>query len=176
MTSSGKRMTEFVIRAALAEETNNGWVWICGPSKDDLASRPVAKVRRPWHLRGTYETRKIDPNFLGEYNNDPKGVRIDINTTFDILVMGEWYRNALAIAATTQSNNKTGAVPLVVKKVQCWGWRSLRSACHHADPVVRLATRLGVLGTWLGLVALSDPAMRSRARLRDWRLGAGRDL
>jgi hypothetical protein len=92
--------------------------------------------------------------------NDPKGVRIDIDTRFDTLVMGEWYRDALSIAATTQSNNRTGAVPLVVKKVRCWGWRSLRSACHHPDPVVRLATRLGVLGTWLGLVALVDPALK----------------
>jgi hypothetical protein len=35
----------------------------------------------------------------------------------------------------------------------------LRAASHHPDMVVRLGTRLGVLGAWLGIVGVVPPAL-----------------
>jgi hypothetical protein len=98
--------------------------------------------------------RKIDCNFLSQYNNDPKEVRVDINKNKNTIIMAEWYRRALAIRAPTNRDNKTDTVLLIVKKAKIWGWRSLRAASHHPDPVVRLGTRLGVLGAWLGLLGV----------------------
>jgi hypothetical protein len=68
--------------------------------------------------------------------------------------MAEWYRRALAIRGTTNEDNSTGRVPLIVSEASLWGWRSLRAACHHPDPVVRLGTRLGMLGAWLGVLGV----------------------
>lgn len=145
-------MVDYIIRAALAEETNDGWVWICGPSIKELDSRTVVKIRRPDRCRSVYtEVRTIERNFLRQYNDSP---RISIDCKQDTIVMAEWYRRAIAIRDTTNNDNETGRVPLIVKKVRIPVWRSLRAACHHPDPVVRLGTRLGILGAWLGLLGV----------------------
>lgn len=145
-------MVDYIIRAALADETNDGWVWICGHSTKHLDSRAVISIKAPGHCRGIYaEVRRIDCNFCKKYNDGP---RIAIECKHDTLVMAEWYRMALAIRGTTKKDNKTDMVSLIVKESKLWGWRSLRVACHHPDPTVRLGTRLGVLGAWLGLLGV----------------------
>ena len=142
----------YIVRAALTEETNNGWVWICGPSLKDLESRTIVKISRPRRWRCVYtEVRRIDGNFCHQYNSEP---RISIDCELDTIVIAEWYRGALAIRNTTNSDNKTDTVPLVIREPKIWGWKSLRVASHHPDPVVRLGTRLGVLGAWLGLLGV----------------------
>lgn len=146
-------MVNYIVRAALAEETNDGWVWICGPSVKDLDSRTVVKIKRPKVCRGVYtEVRKIDCNFLRQYNDSSHTISVDCER--DTIVMAEWYRRALAIRDTTNRDNEKGRVPLIVKEARLLGWRSLRTACHHPDPVVRLGTRLGILGAWLGLLSV----------------------
>ena len=141
-------MVDYIIRAALAEETNDGWVWICGPSQN-LDSRTVVKLKRPGCCWGVYtELRTIDCNFLQRYNDNPRTHKIDCKR--DTIVMAEWYRRALAIPGSTSESNEIGRVSLIVKKMRIPIWRTLRAACHHADPVVRLGTRLGMLGAWLG--------------------------
>ena len=74
--------------------------------------------------------------------------------------MADWYRKALAIGDTTKRDNETGTVLLRLKVIRLWGYRSLCFASHHPDPVVRLGTRLGMLGAWLGLLALADPVLK----------------
>jgi hypothetical protein len=143
----------YIIRAALAEETNDGWVWICGPSTDGLDSRTVLKMKRSGRCRSVYaELRTIDRNFLQQYNDSQR--TIDIDCKQDTIVMAEWYRRALAISSTTDKDNSTGRVPLIVSEARVWGWRSLRAACHHPDPVARLGSRLGLLGAWLGVLGV----------------------
>ena len=148
--SRGRNVVDYIIRAALHEETNDGWVWMCG--KNTPASRTIIKICRPDGGRCVYtEARTIDCNFLREYNINP---RTDIICDQDTIVMAWWYRNALGIPDTTDSENKTGKVQLIVTRAKIWCWRSLRAACHHPDPVVRLGTRLGVLGALLGLTGI----------------------
>jgi hypothetical protein len=142
--------TDYIVRAALAEDTNDGWVWICGPSSKHLRSRTVVKMRCPNRCRSVYtEVRKIDHNFIQKYNQSP---RIPIVCERDTIVMAEWYRRALGINDTTELDNNTGTVQLIVTQTGLLGWRSIRAACHHPDPVVRLGTRLGLLGAWLGFL------------------------
>jgi hypothetical protein len=45
-------------------------------------------------------------------------------------------------------------VHLQIKPLRLWGWRSLRVTSHHPNIVVRLATRLSVLGAWLGITSI----------------------
>lgn len=156
-------MTSYIIRKALNEETNDGWVWIREPSNEQLKSRMVVKIRSNNSCRAVYTVvRMIDDNFLSQYNSDPKGMRKNISNQHTI-VMAEWYRDALGIARTSCDND--APVMLSVKKAQVPVWRSLRAACHQPDPVVRLGTRLGVVGVWLGVVALLDPALKICERL-----------
>ena len=165
-------MVKYIIRAALAEEANDGWVWICGPSTNGLDSRTVVQISQPGRCYKVYtEVRTIDCNFLRQYNVSP---RIAIDREKDTIVMAEWYRRTLAISATSDQDNKTGNVSLIIKKAKIPVWRSVRAACHHPDPVVRLGTRLGILGTWLGILGvwlglLGAFAMAGTARL--WGFG-----
>jgi hypothetical protein len=147
---------EYIVRAALRDEPNDGWVWICGPAAAELRSRMVVKIRPVRCWRAVYtEVRVIDCNFLHDYNEDSKKRRIDIHPAKDTIVIAEWYRNGLGIR--TSGRDDTPKIELSIKRARLWGLKSLRAACHHPDPVVRLGTRLGVLGVWLGLVALAEP-------------------
>jgi hypothetical protein len=150
---------QYIIRAARDEESNSGWVWIGGPSKNNPTSRIVVKITRDGYGRGVYtEARVIDPNFVEHYNSNPKRCAIDLKD--DTIVMGDWYRGALGISHATPRDKKSGTVKLRVKKVSFCGSEALFAACHNPDPNVRLATRLGILGAWLGLLALVDPVLK----------------
>lgn len=141
-------MVTYTIRAALADETNNGWVWLCGPSTKAFESRTVVKMRFTGRCHGVYaEVRMIDDNFIERYN---EGRRVCIDKCRDTIVMSEWYRRSLGIHGTTN----TDGIPLIVKKARIWGWRSVRAICHHPDPVVRIGARLGILSVWLGLLGV----------------------
>ena len=163
-------MKKYIIRAALHEEANEGWVW-----QGVLSSRTTLKISR--NINGTTysvycQSRRIDDNFRDRYNQSPdeksrlekegKVCRIDIQKDRDVdtLVMGEWYRDALGGFGTTSGNN--GLVELEVAAYDVgwkrW-WGPFRAAAHHPDIVVRLGTRLGVIGAWLGLVGVGIPLL-----------------
>ena len=144
-------MASYIIRAALDEETNDGWVWMA------LPSRTVVRIRCDTGAVFC-QVRKIDKNFLKKYN-DPAGSRIRISNPDETIVMAEWYRNALGGFGTTAADNKNDRQELDVKQLRRWGWSSLRAACYQPNDVVRLGTRLGVLGAWLGIVGLMPPAL-----------------
>jgi hypothetical protein len=135
------------IYAALSDETNAGWIWFSCPP---LPTRTIVKVRHPKNSRVVYcESRKIDHNFVREYNKPP---RTNIDNSCEALVLSEWYRNALGGFATSSMSGDQ--VKLEITTAQIPVLRSLRACCHHPDIAVRVGTRLGVLGTWLGLVGL----------------------
>ena len=91
--------------------------------------RTVVKIRRPYRCCSICtEVRTIDCNLLMKYNANG---RISIDCKQNTVVMAEWYRRALAIQGTTNEDNSTGRIPLIVDEVRVWGWRSLRAACHH---------------------------------------------
>ena len=152
-------MVEYIVRAARDEETNEGWIWM-----KFHPSRTVVKItKRPkpcwqfWQRRSVYcQVRNFDQNFLGKYNNNQsRRIKIPCKNRESTIVMSQWYRDALGGFGTTNKDNKTGKVELCVKPAKLAGWRSVRAACHHPDIVVRLGTRLGVLGLGLGIVGFA---------------------
>jgi hypothetical protein len=135
----------YTIFAALSDETNERWVWFrCPP----FPTRTIVKVHYPKTGRTIFcESRKIDPNFLEQYNG--KEHTLKIQNECEALVISKWYRNALGGFETK------GKVDLEITQSKCRTWGSLRASCNHPDISVRVGTRLGVLGTWLGFVGLA---------------------
>ena len=142
-------MTDYVIRASLHDEANEGWVWV-----EDFPSRSLIRIINQTNDRSVVcKTRKFDKNFLDRYNAEGAG-RIEINELKqNTIVMSGWYRDALGGFGTTDKDNETGKVSLNLCPLRRWKpWYQMRAASHHPDIVVRLGTRLGALGVWLGLL------------------------
>lgn len=140
-------MTNYIIRAALHDEENQGWVWM-----DGYPSRSVVQIiDSKTHGTVFCQVREVDDNFIKWYNQPG---RIPITSRQQTIVMSGWYRGALGFLETTGDDNKTNRRELDVQPAGMSAWAGLRAASHHPDLVVRLSTRLGVLGTWLGIVGL----------------------
>lgn len=150
-------MTKYIIRVALHEEANEGWIWTKG-----FRSRTIVRIRNPANKSTVFcQIRRLDENFVEIYNDDPKKRRIPLIDA-DTIVMSQWFRDALGELKTTHPNNKTGLVNLKIDPYEHYWrwWGSLRAAAHHPDIVVRLGTRLGVIGVWLGLVGIGIPLLQ----------------
>jgi hypothetical protein len=140
-------MVGYIIRAAISDETNEGWVWMSGHP-----SRTVVKITDPKTRRAVFcEVREFDDNFLKKYNHSP---RTSIDTPGQTIVMSEWYRGALGFLERTGPDNKTNRRELNVQRTSIQAWGALRAASHHPNLIVRLSTRLGVLGVWLGIAGV----------------------
>jgi hypothetical protein len=139
---------KYRVFAALYEEATAGWVWLASPRLEphrlvilrnqDLKSHPVIYC----------EGRSLDENFVAFYNAKPHTRKIDPKNFGDVLVIGDWYRQGLGIPTTKTE------VELEVRQPKNPFWPALRAGSQHPDPTVRLANRLGLLGTWLGLVGV----------------------
>jgi hypothetical protein len=144
-------MTKYIIRKALHEEANEGWVWISG-----LPSRAIVRISNPVKRREIFcQVRKLDDNFRKIYNDDPRKRRFHIINA-DTIVMSQWFRDGLGEIETTDGDNKNGLADLeIVTYDHCWRWwGSVRAAAHHPEIIVRIGVSLGVLGFGLGLVGL----------------------
>ena len=95
-------MTSYIIRAALAEEANEGWVWL----ETKRPSRSVVKIKDCVTKHTVFcQIRKLDGNFIKKYNKNPS--TINITNSSKTIVMSEWYRDALGGFPTTyKSKNK----------------------------------------------------------------------
>jgi hypothetical protein len=157
-------MTKYIVRAALHDETNEGWVWTT-----DHHSRNVVCIVRPDNKRKVYcIVRKIDDNFLDTYNQTPDErkalkalgkkcrINIDLKNEHPTIVMGQWYRDALGGFATTNKDNGNRLVELEINHPCRWisWWSSLRASAHHPDIAVRIGVSLGAVGVILGAIAL----------------------
>ncbi|MBV8521903.1 MAG: hypothetical protein JOY71_07220 [Acetobacteraceae bacterium] len=155
---------EYTIYAAVEEEYNEGWVWLCKPR---CASRTLVELSHEDENHRRYrrycEARHIEWNFLERYH-DPGRKRLKIVHPSKALVISEWYRNALG-GFGTQTVQEIDVRELPWWK---WGWRTLRAANHHPDIVARIGTRLGVLGAWLGLIAIVPTIWDHPGPLKSW--------
>lgn len=150
---------KYRVFAALYEESTSGWVWLATPrvephrlvilrNNDPQLNHPIIYC----------EARSLDDNFITFYNSKPHTKKIDPKNYSDVLVIGDWYRQALGIPGTKLE------VDLEVCQLKNPFWPALRAGSQHPDPTVRLANRLGLLGTWLGLVGLAgaiDPFIKA---------------
>ena len=150
-----KLTRKFVVRAALADDSNRGEVWIrvAGDREcqDSLLPRMIVKIVRPSSRRYVYaELRKIDKNYTSRYNKSP---RVPIDDSQDTIVIAEWHRDFLGIR-TTRNANGTCNAELRIEKSSIWVWSSVRASCFHPSVSVRLGTRLGVIGVVLGFLSV----------------------
>lgn len=150
---------DYVIYAALAQETNEGWIWISEP---ELPTRTLVKVHNPQTKRTVFcVSRHIDLSFLRDYNDQQKHNTVKIQDPKTAIVISEWYRDALGGFPTTFRTPQTAAPPSLVITGQKW-WSliwPIRAACHHPESAVRIGTRLGVLGAWLGILGVALPIL-----------------
>jgi hypothetical protein len=123
--------------AALAEESNSGWVWL--GETGELKSRLIVKIVHNGH-KVFCECRTIDGNFCNLYNHPPR-ISISGNPK-KALVISQWYRSALGGIETQQE------VDLDITPAKIPFWRAIRAAAHHPDLLTRLFTYLGVIAVW----------------------------
>jgi hypothetical protein len=143
-------MKDYIVRASLHEETNSGWIWV-----DGIPSRTIVRIKDRKTQRTVFcEAREFDTNFLEKYNRGPR-IEIPVSNRKPTIVISKWYRDALGIEETTSEDNSTGKRTLDIQPARIWWWRALRAASHHPDIFVRLSTRLGILGAWLGVVGVA---------------------
>jgi hypothetical protein len=183
MASVGPK--SFKTFAAPHEDTDKGWVWVS--LGKTLASRTSIRITREFdgRRRSVYcEYREIDANFVKTYDgnentvcmyfagrvaaNQARRKDIDLTKLGDIAVISEWCRNALGGFETTRRGG--GCQKLYFDEPWPQWWRDLRAACQHPEPGVRVASKIAILGTWLGVTALLLAALDADP-LKVWLVG-----
>jgi hypothetical protein len=128
------------IYASLFEHMNDGFVWLKLP---ELETRRVVKITNSQTKAVIFcEALRLDGNFLTHYNFDG---RAHIEKPETSIVMNEWYRKRLGNLETKND------YPLVIEVSDSW-WDKIRACLQHPQNVVRIATRLGLIGVGLGVI------------------------
>jgi hypothetical protein len=140
------------VYAARHDESDKGWVW---SKKEGTLTRTIVLLKNREKKRSVYcEYRELDRNFVNLYNDEHRGFdpKYSLPTNpaqwKDIIIIGGWYRDALGHI------KQQSTIDLDIVKPLLSSWAGLRAACQHPDPGVRVATRLAVIGTWLGVIGL----------------------
>lgn len=129
--------------ASLAEDINNGWVWV---PESLVADRTVVRIKNKNPGNSVYcEALPIGENYLKRYNTNNRTYKI--NDTNVSIVMNEWYRKKLGITKTQEELEFD-----IVTKDNPWG--HLRASLQHPQIVVRLAMELAIIGLVLGVVGI----------------------
>jgi hypothetical protein len=141
-------MALFKIYNALKEDVNQGWVWL---GDSHLKDRSVVKLSVKATSKHVYcEGRRIDENFLNDYNEDGKP-RNKIGDPQSALVVADWYRKRLG---DLETGIELEIEVQEVRKVICGTYGRVRACLDHPQVVVRLATWLGLWGFGLGLIGV----------------------
>lgn len=168
--------------AALHEDTDKGWAWVSLGKR--FESRTTIRITREFggRKRTVYcEYREIDANFVKTYDSREdtacmyfadhvaakraKPEDVQLAQLGDIAVISKWYRRALGDFETTKRGG--GHQKLSFDEPCARWWRDLRAACQHPEPGMRVATKIAVLGAWLGVTALL-PAIVEADPLKGW--------
>ena len=137
---------KFRIHTALHEETNNGWIWALYPQ---LQARSVVRITNPTNGRSVHcEYREIDKFFLKRFNQCKPDMANQMTMEENPIAISLWYRNALGIHGIGMDVD----LELNPDRFKLLG--IVRSGSQHPDMISRLATRLGVLGVWLGITSI----------------------
>ncbi|MCA1298631.1 hypothetical protein [Stappia indica] len=139
-------MTKYIIRAAMQDEANDGWIWAKG-----FPSRCLVRIVNPDNgYNIVCQVRDMDSGFTRKYNQPGAG-RIRIRPGTDVLVMSSWYRDGLGGFDPTDRDDQRGRKSLQILPFDGFQfWAQIRAASHHPDVAVRLSARPGLSGVWLG--------------------------
>jgi len=161
----------YKVFAALHDDTDKGWTWIS--LGDRFESRTTIRIKREFNgkRRAVYcEYREIDDNFVLRYDRSEgtkcmyfpnhaaakqaKRNDVQINQLGNIAVISQWYRKALGMGGSETAARGGSDPKLCFDEPWFRWWRDLRAACQHPEPGIRVATKIAILGTWLGVTAL----------------------
>src|ERR1039457_6779326 len=126
-------MPRFKIYAAPTEDVNQGWVRLgnCG-----LPHRSVVRLSAHAISKHVYcEVLTLEDNFIANYNERERTVKIKIEELQSTLVVSEWYRKKLGDLKTKTESD------IDVTPANCL-WGQIRACLDHPQVVVRIATRL----------------------------------
>jgi hypothetical protein len=157
---------DYRVFSALHEDTDKGWAWLYLEDTGGFVSRTTIKIVSPDVKRSVYcEYRAIDSNFIKRYDrseftrciyfankHETQSGQLDVASLGKVVVLSDWYRQALGGIETT--HGARDGQKLEIYKPRFALWADLRAACQHPEPGVRVATRVAILGTWLGVTAL----------------------
>ena len=130
------------VLAALAEDINNGWVWL--PERI-VAERTLVRVRNCESGMAVYcEAIPIGGNFVSRYIVNRRITKANLKTA---VVMNEWYRKKLGIEST-----KIECKFEISVEENLYG--QIMASFQNPQVVVRLAMMLAILGVLLGVVSL----------------------
>jgi len=130
------------VYASLAEDINNGWVWV---PESIVSERVVIKVKNCDSGRSVYcEVIPFGDNFVSRYN---QGNRYSISDRDASVVVNEWYRKKLGIGFT-----QTDCEFQIKRADNPYG--HLKASLQHPQIVVRLAMEFSIVGLVLGIVGL----------------------
>jgi hypothetical protein len=135
--------SKFYIQAALHGESSSGWIWA---ARSELLARSFVKITNKRNRKSVIcEYREIDSYFIKTYDcaseeKCAEPLRLDKNP----IVMSLWYRHALGI------KNEGIYEDLSIDPISS-KFSVIRAGSQHPDPMVRLATGLGLVGVWLGI-------------------------
>lgn len=131
------------IFASLAEDINNGWVWV---PENVVGERSVVRLKNKSSSKIVYcEALQLGQNYMERYNTNHRTHPISDPTAS--IVMNEWYRKKLGVRET-----RTKIDVDLVKADHFWG--HMRACLHHPQIVVRLAMELAILSVVLGAVGV----------------------
>lgn len=137
---------KFHIHTAIHEESNNGWVWARIPG---LRSRAIVRITNLENNRSVHcEYRKIDDLFLDHYNRFKPDRSRQMVLAEKPIMINLWYRSALGIERIDVDAD------LYFRPETFKVLGMIRAGSQHPDVITRLATRLGMLGVWLGMVSI----------------------
>lgn len=149
---------KYKIFAALYEESTSGWVWLANPRVEPHRLISLRSQEIESHPIIYCEARSLDDNFVTYYNSKAHTKKINQCDYQDVLIISDWYRRALSIPQTQTQ------VDLYVRDQERPFLPALRAGSQHPDPTVRLANRLGLISTWLGLLGIAaavDPFIKA---------------
>jgi hypothetical protein len=147
---------DYIIKAALAEEALESWIW----TNDDSIKKGFILIKKK-HNKGcrkkvrTYK-RNLDTNFIDKYNERPHTNKIkqeDIDSGVKFLVINEYYRDRLGI-------KKNKEEPLIIRNICCWGKFRMLFQCYSPNPTIRLASVVGIISVVIGIVSVFMPLIK----------------
>ncbi len=161
MGSHTQRISNCTIRAALHEETDKGWVWLC-LNRKTFGSRMTIKISH--EKKSVYcEYREIDSKFVKLYNC---GRTRKIEEEGKFVVISDWYRKALGIEETKETEQPTGPT-LTISKPRWALFADIRAGCQHPEPGVRMATQIAIWGTGFAIAGLL-PVLLDHDPVKRW--------
>lgn len=129
--------------AALAEDINNGWVWL---PEGMVNERTTVRIKSLNSGQSVYcEALLIGANYVKRYNANDNTYQI--NDKLETIIVNEWYRKKLGIPKTQTETD-----------FEIVEWDNpighLFACLQHPQIVVRLASELAIISVLLGIVGI----------------------